>query len=63
MGLQRWARCRSKVSERVAAHLIPGLGSLTGSAINYILISHFQKMTEAHFTIRWLERNYGMEAV
>jgi hypothetical protein len=57
------ARFSSKVSEKVAAQLIPVAGGLTGGAINYTFISHFQKMAEAHFTIRMLERKYGMEAV
>ncbi|MFT7071556.1 EcsC family protein [Patiriisocius sp. Uisw_017] len=57
------ARFSSKVSEKAAAQLIPVVGGLTGGAINYTFISHFQKMAEAHFTIRMLERKYGMEAV
>ena len=57
------ARFTSKVSEKVAAQLIPVVGGLTGGAINYAFISHFQSMAEAHFTIRMLERKYGMELV
>ncbi|EDM43703.1 hypothetical protein SCB49_08933 [unidentified eubacterium SCB49] len=57
------ARFSSKVSEKVAAQLIPVVGGLTGGAINYTFISHFQKMAEAHFTIRMLERKYGMAIV
>ncbi len=53
----------TKVSEKVAAQLIPVVGGLTGGAINYAFISHFQKMAEAHFTIRMLERKYGMALV
>lgn len=57
------ARFSGKVSEKVAAQLIPVVGGLTGGAINYTFITHFQKMAEAHFTIRMLERKYGMELV
>jgi hypothetical protein len=57
------ARFSSKVSEKVAAQLIPVVGGLTGGAINYTFISHFQKMAEAHFTIRMLERKYGIGLV
>ncbi len=57
------ARFSSKVSEKVAAQLIPVVGGLTGGAINYTFISHFQKMAEAHFTIRMLERKYGIAIV
>ncbi len=57
------ARFSSKVSEKVAVQLIPVVGGITGGAINYAFISHFQKMAEAHFTIRMLERKYGLETV
>lgn len=57
------ARFNSKVSEKVAAQLIPVVGGLTGGAINYTFISHFQKMAEAHFTIRMLERKYGIAII
>jgi len=51
------------VSEKVAAQFVPVVGGITGGAINYTFISHFQKMAEAHFTIRMLERKYGIEIV
>lgn len=57
------SRFTSKVSEKVAAQLIPVVGGLTGGAINYTFISHFQKMAEAHFTIRSLERKYGIATI
>lgn len=57
------ARFSSKVSEKIAAQLIPVVGGVTGGTINFVFISHFQKMAEAHFTIRMLERKYGIEVI
>lgn len=57
------ARFSSKVSEKVAAQFLPVVGGLTGGAINYTFITHFQKMAEAHFTIRMLERKYGLNFI
>lgn len=51
------------VSEKVAAQAVPVLGAAGGAAINVVFIGHFQSMARAHFTIRRLERVYGVEPV
>ena len=51
------------VSEKLAAQAIPIIGALSGSTLNVIFMSHFQRMAEGHFTVRRLERQYGQEAV
>lgn len=49
--------------EKFAAEGIPIVGAIGGGSINWIFIHHFQKMAEAHFTIRQLERKYGEDVI
>jgi len=49
----------TQVSEKFIAQAIPIAGAIGGGAINLAFINHFQKMAEAHFTIRRLERKYS----
>lgn len=51
------------VSEEAAAKSIPVIGSVSGSAINLVFMSHFQKMAEGHFTVLNLENKYGKEKI
>ncbi|MBV8110006.1 MAG: EcsC family protein [Hyphomicrobiales bacterium] len=50
-------------SERFAASAIPLLGAIGGATINLIFINHFQRVAQAHFTIRRLERRYGQALI
>ncbi len=52
-----------QVSEKFIAQAIPIVGAVGGGTLNYAFINHFQKIAEAHFTIRKLERKYGSEIV
>ena len=52
-----------QVTEKFAAELVPVAGAIGGGSINLAFIHHFQKMADAHFTIRQLERKYGEEIV
>ncbi|MBC2838306.1 EcsC family protein [Robiginitalea sp. SC105] len=52
-----------QVTEKFAAQAVPVIGAFGGAAINTAFITHFQNMAEAHFSVRRLERKYGMEAV
>jgi hypothetical protein len=45
------------------AESAPLLGGLTGAAINFAFLDHFQDMATGHFIIRRLERLYGQEAI
>jgi hypothetical protein len=47
------------VSEKVAAGAIPVLGAIGGAAVNLAFMGHFQKLAQAHFAIRRLERQHG----
>ena len=50
-------------SERFAASAIPILGAIGGATVNLIFINHFQRIAQAHFTIRRLERRYGQALI
>jgi EcsC protein family len=52
-----------EVSEKVAAELVPIAGAAGGLALNVLFSHHFQSIAEGHFTVRRLERKYGVEAV
>ncbi len=47
------------VSEQAAAQAIPVVGALTGGAINYLFMNHFQDMARGHFVVKRLEKKYG----
>ena len=52
-----------EVSDKVAAQLIPIAGAVGGLSLNVLFSHHFQSIAEGHFTVRRLERKYGVEAV
>jgi hypothetical protein len=51
------------VSDRIATSAMPVIGALGGATVNVIFMGHFQRIAEAHFTVRRLERRYGNELV
>lgn len=51
------------VSERFAASALPVLGAVGGATVNFVFMSHFQRIAHGHFTIRRLERTYGRAVV
>ena len=57
------SRFTVQVSEKFIAEAIPILGAIGGGTLNYTFINYFQKIAEAHFSIRALERKYGNELV
>ena len=57
------ARFGVVVSQKAAAGAVPIVGALGGAAVNAAFIEHFRTVARAHFTIRRLERSYGIEAV
>lgn len=52
-----------QVSEKAAAQAIPAIGAAGGLLVNTLFIDHFQDMARGHFTVRRLERKYGLEVV
>ncbi len=57
------ARYKIQLSQKAAGMLVPGIGAAAGATINLLFMSHFQDMSEGHFTVRRLERIYGRERV
>lgn len=57
------ARFSVQVSEQVAAKSIPLLGAALGATVNTVFMGHYQDMARGHFTVRRLERQYGVEHV
>jgi hypothetical protein len=51
------------VSDRIAAGALPVVGAVGGATINVIFMNHFQQIAQGHFTVRRLEREYGVDAV
>ena len=47
------------VSDKVAAGALPVLGAVGGATVNVIFMDHFQRIAQAHFSLRRLERTYG----
>jgi hypothetical protein len=56
-------RYSMNVTEKAAAQLVPLVGAVGGAALNAIFIDHFQEIARGHFTMRRLERRYGIDAV
>lgn len=51
------------VAERASTSVLPMLGALGGASVNYLFMTHFQRVAHGHFSVRRLERHYGAEAV
>ncbi len=50
-----------QVSEKISVQAVPLIGAAGGAVINALFMDHFQDMARGHFTIRRLERKYGVE--
>ena len=57
------ARFSSVVAQKAVAQSVPVFGALGGAVINTIFIEHYNGLARAHFTLRRLEREYGLDAV
>ena len=51
------------VTQKAMAQTIPVIGAIGGGLINTVFISHFQDMARGHFSIRRLERLYGVDVI
>ena len=47
------------VSDKIAAGALPILGAVGGATVNVIFMDHYQRIAQAHFVLRRLERTYG----
>ena len=53
------SRFSSVVTEEAAAKAIPIVGAVSGGAINYLFMNHFQETARGHFVVKRLEKKYG----
>lgn len=51
------------VTEKAAAQAVPIIGAASGALINTLFIAHYQNIARGHFTVRRLEKIYGVEAI
>jgi hypothetical protein len=51
------------VSQKAAAQAAPVVGAVSGALINLAFTEHFQTLARGHFTVRRLERAYGVHHV
>jgi|HubBroStandDraft_1064217.scaffolds.fasta_scaffold104094_2 hypothetical protein len=51
------------VSDLTAASAVPIVGAFGGATVNVIFMDHFQRIARGHFTVRRLERVYGVEPI
>lgn len=51
------------VTQKAMAQAMPVIGAVGGGLVNTVFISHFQDMARGHFSIRALERIYGVQTV
>lgn len=50
-------------TNKLIAQTLPIVGGITAATINYLFISHYQSMADAHFSIKKLEKEYTTEVV
>ncbi|MGA2332799.1 MAG: EcsC family protein [Syntrophales bacterium] len=51
------------ITEEAAAKAVPVVGAVSGGAINYLFMNHFQEMARGHFVVKRHEKKYGMKRV
>ncbi|HLA80759.1 MAG TPA: EcsC family protein [Thermoleophilia bacterium] len=57
------SRFSAVITEEAAAKAVPIVGAVSGGAINYLFMNHFQEMARGHFVVKRLEKKYGTEVV
>jgi hypothetical protein len=57
------SRFTGPVALKLSAQAAPILGAAAGAAVNLAFLEHFRSVARAHFSVRGLERQYGMEPV
>jgi hypothetical protein len=48
---------------KLGSQLVPGIGAVAGVLLNSAFADHFERKAQGHFTVRRLERAYGLEVV
>jgi hypothetical protein len=57
------SRFTGPVALKLSAQAAPFIGAAAGAAVNLAFLEHFRSVARAHFSVRRLERRYGMEPV
>ena len=57
------SRFSAVIGEEAAAMAVPIVGAVSGGAVNYLFMNHFQEMARGHFVVRRLEKKYGTALV
>lgn len=57
------SRFGKQITATAAARALPIAGAAGAAAINVIFMQHFQGMAHGHFTVRQLERRYGVDVI
>jgi len=57
------SRFSAVITEEAAAMAVPIVGAVSGGAINYLFMNHFQDMARGHFVVKRLEAKYGTTLV
>jgi hypothetical protein len=57
------ARFSGTVLLKLSAQAAPVLGAAAGATVNLAFLEHFRRLARGHFTVRRLERTYGLVAV
>jgi hypothetical protein len=57
------ARFGIAVSDKLALQMVPLVGAAGGALLNAVFVQHYQDMALGHFTVRRLEREYGIDKV
>jgi hypothetical protein len=57
------ARFGVVISDKAAAQMVPIAGALSGAMLNLIFMNHYQDVAKGHFTVRRLERQYGVDRI
>jgi hypothetical protein len=52
-----------RVSQKIALQAVPLIGALGGALVNGAFMAHYENLARGHFTIRRLERMYGVPLV
>ena len=47
----------------MAVSSVPVIWAAGGAIINVVFVNHFQELARGHFTVRRLERKYGLDVI
>ena len=57
------ARYGLQLGQKLAAQAVPVAGAISGAAVNALFMAQYDSLARAHFTVRRLEREWGVASV